>query len=199
MHSQATRARNTAVAFPKRPVKPWLVYSPQDPRFLLKHEICFNWHGSELSVSQRSLRETEFLWLTVSTFVTTTVGQRLGAASAAWNQIYKSKIRAGPVSPAPAAASTLSYSKFESVCCLGVGVYRWHWMCRDKAECFPGGSVVKNPQVRSLIQKDSTCCRATKPMRHSYWACALKPRSHGYWAHVLQLLKPTCPRAGALQ
>lgn len=81
VHSQAPTARSTAVAFPKRPVKPGLVYSPQDPRFSLKHEICFNRHGSELNVLQCSLRETEFLWLTVSGFVTTTVGQRLGTAS----------------------------------------------------------------------------------------------------------------------
>ena len=37
--------------------------------------------------------------------------------------------------------------------------------------------------VQSLVQEDSTCCRATKPVPHNYWACALQPvlcskRSH---------------------
>ena len=32
--------------------------------------------------------------------------------------------------------------------------------------------------IWSLVQEDSTCCRATKPMRRNYWA------------HVSQLLKP---------
>ena len=68
-----------------------------------------------------------------------------------------------------------------------------------------GGSVVKNlpsnagDTVQSLIQEDRTCCGATKPVCHNYWACVLEPRSHNYWAHVQQLLKPACPRAHALQ
>ena len=45
--------------------------------------------------------------------------------------------------------------------------------------------------VRALVQEDATCCRATKPVRHNYWACALEPASHNYWACVL-LLKPAC-------
>ena len=37
--------------------------------------------------------------------------------------------------------------------------------------------------VRALVQEDPTCCGATKPVRHNYWACALEPvlrskRSH---------------------
>ena len=53
--------------------------------------------------------------------------------------------------------------------------------------------------VRFLVWEDPTCRRAAKPMRHNYWACALEPGGHNYWAHMLQLLKPTCPRAHALQ
>ena len=49
--------------------------------------------------------------------------------------------------------------------------------------------------VRSLVQEDPTCHRATKPMRHNYWTCALQPTSHNYWALAPQLLKPLCPRA----
>ena len=45
-------------------------------------------------------------------------------------------------------------------------------------------------RVRALFWEDPTCCRATKPVRHNYWACALESVSHNYWAHVPQLLKP---------
>ena len=34
----------------------------------------------------------------------------------------------------------------------------------------------------------STCCGATKPMHHNYWAHVLEPKSSNYWAWVLQLL-----------
>ena len=54
-------------------------------------------------------------------------------------------------------------------------------------------------QVQSLIQEDLTCSRATKPVGHSYWARALEPGSHNCWALMSQLLKPSCPRACALQ
>ena len=36
--------------------------------------------------------------------------------------------------------------------------------------------------VRSLVREDPTCCGATKPTRHNYWACALEPGSHNYWS-----------------
>ena len=61
---------------------------------------------------------------------------------------------------------------------------------------FPGGTVVKNPpanagtRVRSLVQKDPTCCGATKAVHGSYRACTLEPMNHNYWARALQLLKP---------
>ena len=45
--------------------------------------------------------------------------------------------------------------------------------------------------VRALVREDPTYCRATKPVRHKYRACALEPASHNYWAHTPQLLKPT--------
>ena len=44
--------------------------------------------------------------------------------------------------------------------------------------------------VRALVWEDPTCRRATKPVCHNYWACALEPASHNYWAHEPQLLKP---------
>ena len=37
-------------------------------------------------------------------------------------------------------------------------------------------------QVWSLVQEDPTCRRATKPMYHNYWACALEPTGLNYWS-----------------
>ena len=60
---------------------------------------------------------------------------------------------------------------------------------------FPGGTVVKNLPANAgdtgsaLVQEDPTCCGATKPMHHNYWACTVL-MSHNYWAGVLQVLKP---------
>ena len=42
--------------------------------------------------------------------------------------------------------------------------------------CLP----VQGTQVQSLVREDPTCCGATKPVRHNYWAC------------MLQLLRPAC-------
>ena len=44
-------------------------------------------------------------------------------------------------------------------------------------------------RVRTLLWEDPTCCRATKPARHNYWAWALEPTSYNYWAHEPQLLR----------
>ena len=49
---------------------------------------------------------------------------------------------------------------------------------------------MQETRVRALDREDPTCRGATKPVRHSYWACTLEPTSHNYWAHVPQLLKP---------
>ena len=46
-------------------------------------------------------------------------------------------------------------------------------------------------QVQALVQEDPACHRATKPMRHNYWTCALESVSHNYWARMPQLLKST--------
>ena len=56
-----------------------------------------------------------------------------------------------------------------------------------------------NARPGFLVWEDPTCCRATKAKHHNCWACALEPGNHSYWAHVLQLLKPECPRAWALK
>ena len=46
--------------------------------------------------------------------------------------------------------------------------------------------------IQSLIQEDPTYCRATKPIHHNYWACALELMLHNekpqQWeAHAPQL------------
>ena len=68
---------------------------------------------------------------------------------------------------------------------------------------FPRGSLVKNlpanagdTWVQSLVLEDPTCWEATKPVCHSYWACAPEPGNRNFWAHVL---KPLHPRACVLQ
>ena len=53
--------------------------------------------------------------------------------------------------------------------------------------------------VRALVREDPTCHRATKPVCHSYWACALQPVSNNYWAREPQLLKPMRLEPCALQ
>ena len=53
-------------------------------------------------------------------------------------------------------------------------------------EGFPGGSAIKNllanagNRVGSLIWEGPTCHRATKPVHHSYRACALERMSCNY-------------------
>ena len=49
---------------------------------------------------------------------------------------------------------------------------------------------MQGTRVQAPVREDPTCCGATKPVRHNYWACALEPASHNYWAHVPQQLKP---------
>ena len=44
--------------------------------------------------------------------------------------------------------------------------------------------------VRSLVQEDSTCQGAAKPMHHYYWACSLESGNHNCWAHVLRAHAP---------
>ena len=65
--------------------------------------------------------------------------------------------------------------------CLGTSlVVQWLRICLP----------MQGTRVRALVQEDPTCCKATKPIRHSYWACALEPASHNYWALLPRLLKP---------
>ena len=74
-------------------------------------------------------------------------------------------------------------------------------LCRNKKKLAGASLVVQSLRirlpmqgtwVRTLVWEDPTCRRATKPMRHNYWACALEPACHDYWAHMPQLPKPVC-------
>ena len=49
---------------------------------------------------------------------------------------------------------------------------------------------MQGTRVWALVREDPTCRRATKPVCHNYWACALEPASPNYWACEPQLLKP---------
>ena len=35
---------------------------------------------------------------------------------------------------------------------------------------------IQGTRVWALVWEDPTCCGATKPMGHNYWACALEPK-----------------------
>ena len=68
----------------------------------------------------------------------------------------------------------------------------------------PGGSVLKNLPANagdmgsSPSPEDPTCHRATKPLHHNYWACALEPTSHNYWSPRVTTTEAHAPRARAL-
>ena len=51
---------------------------------------------------------------------------------------------------------------------------------------------IQGPLVPSLVQGDSTCPGATKPLHHNHWSCALEPGSCSCWAQVPQVSKPVC-------
>ena len=81
-------------------------------------------------------------------------------------------------------------------CCWASLMAQWLGICLP----------MQGTQFRALVQEDLTCRRATKPMRHNYWACAPETTSHNCWAHKPQLLSPRAtttearmPRAHAPQ
>ena len=54
--------------------------------------------------------------------------------------------------------------------------------------CLP----VQGTLVWSLLEEDSRCHEAAKPVHHSYWTYTLEPKSHNYWTCT-----PPTPEAGA--
>ena len=65
---------------------------------------------------------------------------------------------------------------------------------QKRSRDFPDGTVDKNlpaktgTRVQSLVQEDSTCRRAAKPVCHSFWACALGLVNHNCWSLCTQSL-----------
>ena len=46
---------------------------------------------------------------------------------------------------------------------------------------------VRGTWIRSLVQEDPTCCGATKPVSHKYWAHSLASAGCNYWnVHALE-------------
>ena len=82
-------------------------------------------------------------------------------------------------------------------------VCKWCWCCwsRDhslrsavRASLVAQWLRIRLPRqgtrVRALVREDPTCRGATKPMRHTYRACALEPMRHNYWACVPRTRAP---------
>ena len=67
------------------------------------------------------------------------------------------------------------------------------------AQCLRICLPMQGTWVRALVWEDTTCCRATKPMCHNYWACTLETTSHNYRAHAPQLLKPVYSNEDPMQ
>ena len=61
--------------------------------------------------------------------------------------------------------------------------------------CLP----MQGTRVRALVQEDPTYRRATKPVHHNYWACALEHVSHNYWSLHATTTEARAPRARAPQ
>ena len=58
--------------------------------------------------------------------------------------------------------------------------------------------LTQETQVQSLVQEDSTCHRATKPVGHNFWVYSLESESHSYWARVPRAHAPLQQESHAL-
>ena len=67
--------------------------------------------------------------------------------------------------PTPNAAVSLSFFLFKKSCQGPSLVAQWLRICLP----------MQGTRVWALVREDPTCRGATKPVRHSYWACALEP------------------------
>ena len=45
---------------------------------------------------------------------------------------------------------------------------------------------MQETRVRALVREDPTCCGATEPMRHNYWACVPQRRKPARLEPVLR-------------
>ena len=64
-------------------------------------------------------------------------------------------------------------------------IYRASLVAQWLRICLP----MQGARVWAGAREDLTCRRATNPMHHNYWACALELTCHNYWARMPQLLK----------
>ena len=70
---------------------------------------------------------------------------------------------------------------------LGLIFFRINWFDPCCPKKHSGASLVvqwlrihlpiQGTWVWSMVQEDTTCCGATEPVCHNYWACALEPRN----------------------
>ena len=58
---------------------------------------------------------------------------------------------------------------------------------------------VQETQVWSLVREDPACSRATKPVCHHHWACALEHRSRNYWSSGSLELRSAAGQASTWQ
>ena len=58
---------------------------------------------------------------------------------------------------------------------------------------------MQGTRVRVLGWEDPTCRRATRPVRHNCWACALGAVSHNYWSPRATATEAHTPRDHAPQ
>ena len=60
------------------------------------------------------------------------------------------------------------------------------WKCKSQASLAAQWWGIYLPMqetwVQFLVREDPTCGRATEPMHHNYWACALEPGSLNCWS-----------------
>ena len=77
-------------------------------------------------------------------------------------------------------------------------VWRRTWRTFLVVQWLGGYLPVKGTQVRSLDWKAPTCCGATKPRSHNYWACVREPVCCTYWSLSATTTEPH-PRACAPQ
>ena len=92
-------------------------------------------------------------------------------------------------SPKPESGALSCMSSYRSLHFLHLRRFYTHPLtglkkCRLRASLVAPWLRIRLPmqgtRVRALAREDPTCCGATKPVRHSYRACALEPTSHNY-------------------
>ena len=58
---------------------------------------------------------------------------------------------------------------------------------------------MQGTRLQSLIREDPTCPKATQPVCHNYWACALEPGSRSSWSPCAESLCSATREATAMR